>query len=621
MGLWPRCKRRKFVHAVAVRAGFLGEGNDHGVVQRVGGRGAGTHQDHLVEFGVVQHLQHGGVAQQRRQGGDGGFGCDLFRNGFVAQRHVAGTTGPGRQRQPDEIGAHGVQPVRFGIEADHAGGAGLGDPGAELVQRGETVVRTEPVGRRERRQGGGSDLVRRAEGKLALRSGGRGGSRRGSGRGGVIQTEAQQRGAEPLGLQPRRQPGAIEFLHDKLLERLWQRDVFAQDDELRDSRALAACSISRSRRLHGLHRRRGEQHALEVAELTDQLRGRLRPDPRNAGDVVDRVAHQRLRLDELFGGNAEFLHHLGWSDRLLLDRIEHAHAGPDELHQILVGGDDGGAPPLRDGAGIRGDEVVRFPVGQLDGRHTEGTGGLAHQGELRNEFGRRIGTLGLVLVVKAIRKVVRPASKMTAKCVPTWSFSSRASMLVKPNTAFTGVPSGRVIGGRAWKARKMKPEPSIRMRWGALAPASFTPAFLMAAVVAGAGFQHVEARAIGAHDLAVGDAQEHPGMAERAVAAVAGDRALVDVDDFGRVGGGRRGGAVRHGVSFRWRECPQGRAYDNHGGHGFNLDPPLPRSRTTRSAHAAAGRRGDTVGLRGGGDPARPHAAARGAERRRLRHA
>ena len=42
-------------------------------------------------------------------------------------------------------------------------------------------------------------------------------------------------------------------------------------------------------------------------------------------------------------------------------------------------------------------------------------------------------------------------------------------MLVKPNTAFTGVPSGRVIGGRAWKARKMKPDPSISTKFEAAA--------------------------------------------------------------------------------------------------------------------------------------------------------
>ena len=66
-------------------------------------------------------------------------------------------------------------------------------------------------------------------------------------------------------------------------------------------------------------------------------------------------------------------------------------------------------------------------------------------------------------------------------------------MLVKPNTAFTGVPSGRFIGGSAWKARKMKPEPSIRTRWAPRRlPASRLPASRMpvsgepASVVSGA---------------------------------------------------------------------------------------------------------------------------------------
>src|SRR4051794_41854743 len=41
-------------------------------------------------------------------------------------------------------------------------------------------------------------------------------------------------------------------------------------------------------------------------------------------------------------------------------------------------------------------------------------------------------------------------------------------MLVKPITALTGVPSLRVSGGIAWKARKMKPEPSTRYRASAV---------------------------------------------------------------------------------------------------------------------------------------------------------
>ncbi len=49
----------------------------------------------------------------------------------------------------------------------------------------------------------------------------------------------------------------------------------------------------------------------------------------------------------------------------------------------------------------------------------------------------------------ALRKLWREASKMTAMASASVSFSSFSSMLLKPSTAPTGVPSGRVSGGRA----------------------------------------------------------------------------------------------------------------------------------------------------------------------------
>src|ERR1039458_9702523 len=86
-------------------------------------------------------------------------------------------------------------------------------------------------------------------------------------------------------------------------------------------------------------------------------------------------------------------------------------------------------------------------------------------------------------------------------------------MLVKPNTALTGVPSGRVIGGRAWKARNMNPDPSIRIRWslrssgGASSGAARTS---MSVPVAGSFLQCVEARAVEAPVTDDG-AVAHPG--------------------------------------------------------------------------------------------------------------
>jgi hypothetical protein len=66
----------------------------------------------------------------------------------------------------------------------------------------------------------------------------------------------------------------------------------------------------------------------------------------------------------------------------------------------------------------------------------------------------------------------------------------------------------------------------------------------------GAFFKDVTAAAIGAIDLACVrlDAQEDAGMAERAAAAVTGDRGRFDVNDFGRFGHGW----IRRNYVWKW---------------------------------------------------------------------
>src|SRR5580704_13647666 len=88
----------------------------------------------------------------------------------------------------------------------------------------------------------------------------------------------------------------------------------------------------------------------------------------------------------------------------------------------------------------------------------------------------------------------------------------------------------------------MKPDPSIRTRCGAVpVSAAGGTAVSMSAGVAGPFVQHIEPRAVRAHDRLRLDVQEHARVAERAITAIAGNGAVVDVDDLG--GGGR---AVRH---------------------------------------------------------------------------
>ena len=52
------------------------------------------------------------------------------------------------------------------------------------------------------------------------------------------------------------------------------------------------------------------QQRVEVAVLVDQLGRRLDADARHARHVVDRIAGQRLHVDDLVGRHAELLHHL-----------------------------------------------------------------------------------------------------------------------------------------------------------------------------------------------------------------------------------------------------------------------------------------------------------------------
>jgi hypothetical protein len=145
------------------------------------------------------------------------------------------------------------------------------------------------------------------------------------------------------------------------------------------------------------------QHVLDVAILLDQLRGGLGSDAGNAGDIVDAVAHQREDVAQLLGRNAEFLDHIVAADPPVVHRVEHVETGLDQLHQVLVGADDGDLPAFgQRRLRIAGDDVVRLQTGFLDARDREGPGGIADQGELRHQFGRWRRTMGLVAVIHRV---------------------------------------------------------------------------------------------------------------------------------------------------------------------------------------------------------------------------
>ncbi len=182
-----------------------------------------------------------------------------------------------------------------------------------------------------------------------------------------------------------------------------RRDVVAQlDQSLGDARQLGV-ALQRLAPLGLLDLAGPCEQRLEVAVLAQQLGRGLDADAWHTRHVVGRIAGQRLHVDDLVRRDAELLHHRLGSEPLLLDRVEHLDARPDELHQVLVGRHDGaGAAGLDREPRIGRDQVVGLVVVELADGDVERLGRLADQRELRDQVFRRLGPVGLVLVVDLV---------------------------------------------------------------------------------------------------------------------------------------------------------------------------------------------------------------------------
>ena len=142
---------------------------------------------------------------------------------------------------------------------------------------------------------------------------------------------------------------------------------------------------------------------LERAIFADELGAGLDADARHARHIVDRIAGERLDIDDLGRRHAEFLHDFRLAQLLLLHRVIKRDPFAHQLHEVLVGGDDahrgadlGGLPR------IGGDEVIGFEIILLDAGDIEGAGRLADEAELRDEIGWRIGPVRLVIGIDAL---------------------------------------------------------------------------------------------------------------------------------------------------------------------------------------------------------------------------
>ena len=146
-------------------------------------------------------------------------------------------------------------------------------------------------------------------------------------------------------------------------------------------------------------------NAVQRAEIVQQLHGGLFADARHARDIVRRVAHQGLEVDqvdrvepvffaELFGiiGLVGGLPHAGRDQA-------HGRAAADQLQAVPVAGDDHAAVAvLIRAAADRADQVVRLVARQLTARQPHRVQHLLHHRQLRRQLVRHALARGLVRV-------------------------------------------------------------------------------------------------------------------------------------------------------------------------------------------------------------------------------
>ncbi len=397
--------------AVAAEAGLDRVGEEHGVV---GGRErdalAGEQLGGVLD--VVAELQDRGVGQHGGEHAEDSVEGELALGAARAEQvglargmgggDISGLARGGGERDAADARLHRVGAVGGDVERQRAGLVGGGDQRGELGQVADRGVGLG-VHRRHGADGAGGPALARLFGMGGRRLGrahGRGGAeRRRDAVGQRAELHRDEEGEELVLV------GRVEL---ELVEAMLDGNVPVEGDEGAAEADLVGVVDERLTALGLLDLVGAGQQRLEVAILADQLGGGLDPDARGAGDVVDRVARQRLDVDHLVGEHAELGEDLVGADGRVLHRVEHLDTGPDELHQVLVRADDGDLGASVAGLGrIGGDQVVGLETLHLDAGQAPGAHSVADEAELRDQVVRRLGAVGLVAVEHLVAERVR----------------------------------------------------------------------------------------------------------------------------------------------------------------------------------------------------------------------
>ncbi len=221
---------------------------------------------------------------------------------------------------------------------------------------------------------------------------------------------APQQAYEFQRFQKRQQRRGVGIANGEFRDIGFERNVVIELDETTREPRLLRILDQRLAAFGLLDLVRACKQRLEVAIFADQFRRGFDADSGNARHVVGRVADQALHFDDFLRRHAEALDHLGGTDPLVLHRVEHLdQVIVDELHQVLVGRDDGNL-----GAGLAAeprigrDQIIGFEALFLDTGDAEGANRVAGKRELRHQIIRRLGAIRLVLAEHRIAEAHPP---------------------------------------------------------------------------------------------------------------------------------------------------------------------------------------------------------------------
>src|SRR5579859_6462263 len=141
------------------------------------------------------------------------------------------------------------------------------------------------------------------------------------------------------------------------------------------------------------------------AEMADESAGGLLTDAGDALDVVDRVAHQGHDVDQRTRFDPKAIAYFARPRTAVTHGVPQRDVRTDELHEVLVAGDDDdvelvACPAYRQ----RADDVVGLVAVDDDAVDAEGANRAMDVRDLHLQIGGRLDAIGLVVLEEVVAK-------------------------------------------------------------------------------------------------------------------------------------------------------------------------------------------------------------------------